>query len=69
MFKEIVKSENKSDMLTELLVFVLNVLIATFILRVAWNRALVPHISTLKPIKTMLDAFLLALSINILKGV
>ena len=42
MFKEIVKAENKSDMLTELLVFVLNVLIATFILRVAWNRALVP---------------------------
>jgi len=50
-------------------VFVLNVLIATFILRVAWNRALVPHISALKPIKTMLDAFFLALSINILKGV
>ena len=69
MFKEIVKAETKSDMLTELLVFILNVLIATFILRLAWNRALVPHITTLKPIKTMLDAFFLALSINILKGV
>ena len=69
MFKEIVKAENRSDMVTELLVFVLNVLIATFILRLAWNRALVPHSSTLKPIKTMLDAFVLALSINLLKGV
>ena len=69
MFKEIVKAENRSDMVTELLVFVLNVLIATFILRLAWNRALVPHISTLKPIKTRLDAFFLALSINLLKGV
>ena len=49
MFKEIIKTENKSDMLTELLVFILNVLIATFVLRFAWNRALVPHISALKP--------------------
>jgi len=69
MFKEIVKAENKSDMLTELLVFILNILIATFVLRFAWNRSLVPHITVLKPIKSMLDAFILALSINILKGV
>lgn len=68
MFKEIAKAENKSDMLTELLTFVLNVLIATFILRVAWNKALVPHISTLKPIKTLLDAFFLALSLNVVRG-
>ena len=69
MFKEIVKAENKSDMLTELLVFILNILIATFVLRFAWNRSLVPHITVLKPIKSMLDAFILALSISIVRGV
>ena len=69
MFKEIAKAENKSDMLTELLVFVLNVLIATFVLRFAWNRSLVPHITVLKPIKNMLDAFILALSLSIVRGV
>ena len=69
MFKEIVKAENKSDMLTELLVFILNILIMTFVLRFAWNRSLVPHITVLKPIKSMLDAFILALSLSVVRGV
>jgi hypothetical protein len=68
MFKEIIKTENKSDMLTELLIFILNVLIATFVLRFAWNRSLVPHVTVLKPLKSMLDAFILALSLNIVRG-
>jgi hypothetical protein len=68
MFKEIIKTENKSDMLTELLIFVLNVLIATFVLRFAWNRSLVPHVTVLKPLKSMLDAFILALSLNVVRG-
>ena len=68
MFKEIVKTQNKSDMLTELLIFVLNVLIATFVLRFAWNRSLVKHITVLKPISTMLDAFILALSLSIIRA-
>jgi hypothetical protein len=61
----VAKSETKSDMLTELLLFVLNILIATFVLRFAWNRSLVKHITILKPISTMLDAFILALSLSI----
>ena len=68
MFKEIVKTQNKSDMLTELLSFVLNVLISTFVLRFAWNRSLVPHVTVLKPLKSMLDAFILALSLNVVRG-
>jgi predicted AAA+ superfamily ATPase len=69
MIKEVAQSKTKSDMLTELLVFILNILIATFVLRFAWNRSLVPHITILKPLETMLDAFILALSLNILRGV
>jgi hypothetical protein len=68
MFKEIVKTENKSDMVTELLVFVLNVLIATFVLRFAWNHSLVPHITVIKPLKTMLDAFIISLALNVVRG-
>jgi hypothetical protein len=68
MFKEIIKTENKSDMLSELLIFILNVLIATFVLRFAWNRSLVPHVTVLKPLKSMLDAFILALSLNVVRG-
>ena len=69
MLKEVAQSQTKSDMLTELLIFILNILIATFVLRFAWNRSLVPHITVLKPLETMLDAFILALSLNILRGV
>ena len=64
----VVKSETKSDMLTELLLFILNILIATFVLRFAWNRSLVKHITIFKPINTMLDAFILALSLSIVRA-
>jgi predicted AAA+ superfamily ATPase len=68
MIKEVAQSQTKSDMLTELLVFILNILIATFVLRFAWNRSLVPHITVLKPLETMLDAFILALSLSVVRG-
>ena len=64
----VAKSQTKSDMLTELLLFILNILIATFVLRYAWNRSLVKHITILKPIETMLDAFVLALSLSIIRS-
>ena len=69
MISEITKSRNKSDALMEFLVFVLNLLISTFILRLVWNRSLVKHISALKPIKSLVDAFILSLSIQIVRGI
>jgi hypothetical protein len=69
MFKEIVKAENKSDMITEALVFLLNILIGTFLLRVFWNRSLAKHITVLKPISTLFDAFVLSVSIAAVRGI
>ena len=69
MFANLIKSENKSDVVNQLLMFVLSILISTFLLRVVWNRSLVKHISVLKPINTMLDAFILALSLQIVRGI
>jgi predicted AAA+ superfamily ATPase len=68
MIKEVAKSQTKSDMLTEILLFILNILIATFVVRFAWNKSLVPHVTILKPLETMLDAFILALSLNVIRG-
>jgi hypothetical protein len=68
MLREISKTETKSDMLTEVLLYTLIILISTFLLRVLWNRSLVKHISVLKPIDSMLDAFLLSVSLMILRG-
>jgi hypothetical protein len=69
MISEITKSRNKSDALMEVLVFVLNLLISTFVLRLVWNRSLVKHIDFLKPIKSLLDAFILSLSLQIVRGI
>jgi hypothetical protein len=69
MIKEVANSQTKSDMLREFLVFLLSILISTFLLRLVWNRSLVKHITVLKPINTLLDAFILALSLSIVRGV
>jgi hypothetical protein len=68
MLREISKTETKSDMLSEILLYTLVILISTFLLRILWNRSLVKHISVLKPIDSMLDAFLLSISLMILRG-
>ena len=69
MIQEVTKAQSKSDALTELLVFVLTVLISTFLLRLVWNRFLVKHITILKPLNTLLDAFILALSLQVVRGI
>jgi hypothetical protein len=69
MIQEVTKAQSKSDALTELLVFVLTVLISTFLLRLVWNRSLVKHITVLKPLNTLLDAFILALSLQVVRGI
>lgn len=69
MIQEVTKAKTRSDALMEFLVFVLSILISTFLLRVVWNRSLVKHITVLKPINTLLDAFILALSLQIVRGI
>jgi hypothetical protein len=68
MFANLIKSENKQDAIQQLLIFVLSILISTFILRIVWNTSLVKHITVLKPINSMLDAFILSISIRVIAG-
>ena len=69
MIKEVSKSNTKSDALVEFLIFVLAILISTFLLRFVWNRSLVKHITVLRPIETMLDAFVLSISLAVVRGI
>jgi hypothetical protein len=69
MIQEVTKAQSKSDAVTEFLIFVLTVLISTFLLRLVWNRSLVKHITILKPLNTLLDAFILALSLQVMRGI
>jgi hypothetical protein len=69
MIKDLVKTKNASDALTEILILLLSILISTLILRLLWNNALVKHVSVLKPIKSFVDALLLSIALTVLRGV
>lgn len=68
MLRDVLKSRSKTEMITELAMMLLTLLISTFLLRLMWNKSLVKHIGVLKPIAGLSDAFLLSLSLAILRG-
>jgi uncharacterized membrane protein SirB2 len=63
----ILSSRNTGDLLYQLTIFLLFVVIMTFILRYLWNAVLIKHISILRPVETLVDTFLLALGIALFK--
>ena len=69
MLRNLANSQRPKDALTEILVFILSILISTFILRFVWNQSLVKHITVLKPISTFTDAFILSLAMAIVRGI
>ena len=69
MLKDIVKARDNREAVMEVLMFVLSVLITTFILRFTWNNSLSKHITIFKPIKSLLDALLLSISISVFRGI
>ena len=69
MIKEVVQTRRPIDALTEILLFVLVILVSTFVLRFTWNNSLVKHITVLKPLNTFLDAFLLSISLAAIRGI
>ncbi len=69
MLRDLANAKKMNEVITEILLFILSILISTFVLRFAWNQSLVKHISTLKPIKTFQDAFILSLALSIVRGI
>lgn len=69
MIKDIVKAKTNEDALIEILMIVLSILVTTFVLRFTWNNSLSKHISILKPLNTFLDALLLSISIQVVRGI
>lgn len=66
MFKQVVNSKTQKDLINNLLLFIVLVIVSAFLVRFFWNRALVPHVTVLKPVKTLLDALLLSIGLNLL---
>ena len=69
MHRDLANAKKMNEVVTEVLLFILSILISTFVLRFAWNQSLVKHISALKPIKTFQDAFILSLAISVVRGI
>ena len=67
MFSSVLNSSNSKDFVKNILLFLIVVLIMTFIIRFLWNTVLVPHITILKPVTTLLDALLLSFALNLLR--
>ena len=64
----ILQSGSSKDLATNILVFLLYLLILTFVMRYLWNTILVKYISVLRPIDTLLDTLLLSLAITIMRA-
>lgn len=69
MIQGLVNARKTQDAITELLTFILVILITTFVLRFLWNRSLVKHITVLKKLDTFLDAFVLSLALAVVRGI
>jgi hypothetical protein len=69
MIQGLVNARKTQDAITELLSFVLVILISTFVLRFLWNRSLVKHITVLKKLDTFLDAFIMSLALAVVRGI
>jgi hypothetical protein len=59
----ILSSTSTGELLTQLTIFVLYVIILTFVLRYLWNNVLVDHITILRKVDSLLNTFLLSLGI------
>jgi predicted AAA+ superfamily ATPase len=69
MIQGLVNARKTQDAITELLTFILVILITTFVLRFLWNRSLVKHVTVLKKLDTFLDAFMLSLALAVVRGI
>ena len=69
MIQGLVNARKTQDAITELLTFVLVILISTFVLRFLWNQSLVKLITVLKKLDTFLDAFMLSLALAVVRGI
>lgn len=63
----ILNSKSTGELLTQMIIFILYVIILTFVLRFLWNGVLVDHISILRRVDTLLNTFLLALGIALFR--
>lgn len=66
MFRKLLNSKGRKEAINNFIMFLILVIVSAFLVKFFWNRALVPHVTVLKPVKTLLDALLLSIGLNLL---
>ena len=67
MLSEIVKSQDSQTLVKNILLFFIIVILMSVLIKYLWNNALVPHITVLKPVTSLLDALLLSFALNLIR--
>jgi hypothetical protein len=65
--RDILSSKTPQDFIYNLLIFLLYILVLTFVLKYLWNSTLVKHITILRPVDSLLNTFLLAVGISMFR--
>jgi hypothetical protein len=68
MINDFVGIKSTGDFIKWLVVFLLVLLIYVLVIRFLWNSVLVTHITILRPVKTLLETFLLAIALTLVTG-
>lgn len=68
MIRDITAAKTTEERVKLVIMYIVITLLSTFILRFLWNESLVKHITVLKPIKSLLEAFLLSVALMVLRG-
>ena len=58
MLKEISQTRSPNERTRIIILFLINLLISTFLIKLLWNKSLVKHVSTLRKVDTLLEAFI-----------
>ena len=65
MLRDLAQCKNMADCTRLVLVIALILVLQMFLLRFFWNKALVPHVSVLRPISTLTDALMLSVGVGV----
>ena len=65
MLGKFLNCKNTEECARLILVIVLVLMIQMFLLKYFWNKALVPHITVLKPISTLTQALMVAIGLSL----
>ncbi len=68
MLKEISQTRSQNERTRIIILFLLNLVISTFLIKLLWNKSLVKHVSTLRKVDTLLEAFILSIALSVVRG-